>query len=122
MVPLRVLLVEDEHLIRWLAAEALRDEGFEVLEASDGDEAVSQLRDPDHVDVLFTDVRMPGELDGIALAMRAREMSPGLPVIVATAYASQVAIRLEALNPPAHFLRKPYSIREIADIVRQAAA
>jgi CheY-like chemotaxis protein len=121
-MPLRVLLVEDEELIRWLTAEALREEGFEVLEASDGPQAFDQLCDPDDVDVLFTDVRMPGEFDGIELAVRARERSPGLPVIVATAYAAQVVSRLEALDPPAHFLRKPYSIRQIADIVRQAAA
>jgi len=119
MTPVRVLLVEDEHLIRCLAAEALREDGFDVIEAADGAEAVDQLVYPDDVDVLFTDVRMPGAFDGIELAIRARKMVPGLPVIVATGYASQVASRLEALDPPALFLRKPYSIRQVSEMVRQ---
>jgi CheY-like chemotaxis protein len=57
---LRVLLVEDEHWIRLLAAEALRDEGFDVEEASSGDEAALLLVGALFFDVLFTDVQMPG--------------------------------------------------------------
>jgi len=68
----RVLLAEDEVLIRLVAAEHLRDEGFEVVEAWDGDEAARLLDGPGRFDVLFTDVRMPGLLDGIDVAMHAR--------------------------------------------------
>jgi CheY-like chemotaxis protein len=58
----RVLLVEDEGLTRLAAAEVLQDEGFEVVEAGNDDEAVQLLSGPDAFDVLFTDVRMPGVL------------------------------------------------------------
>ena len=75
----RVLLVEDEFLIRLMTAEMLRDEGFEVFEAQHGDEARALLDDPDNFDVLFTDVRMPGTLDGIDVALHARVRHPATP-------------------------------------------
>jgi hypothetical protein len=62
---LRVLIVEDEHLIRLNAVEALREEGFDVEEAWSGDEAALRLRGPQFFDVLFTDVLTPGEMEGI---------------------------------------------------------
>jgi CheY-like chemotaxis protein len=68
MAALRVLLVEDEGLIRLLTAEVLHEEGFEVVEAWNGVEAIRLLDGPDGFDVLFTDVRMPGTLDGIDVA------------------------------------------------------
>jgi len=66
----QVLLIEDEAIIRLMTAEALQDEGFEVIEAADGDEAVKLLDGPGRFDVLFTEVRMPGALDGIGVALR----------------------------------------------------
>lgn len=61
----RVLLVEDEDLIRMMASQALQDEGLEVVEAWDGDQAARLLDGPDTFDLLFTDVQMPGTLDGL---------------------------------------------------------
>ena len=66
-----MLLVEDEGLIRLVAAEVLQGEGFEVVEAWDGDEAARLLSGPGTFDVLFTDVRMPGVLDGVDVAIHA---------------------------------------------------
>ena len=60
MGSLRVLLVEDEAMVREMAAEALKDEGFDVIEAETGDAAALLLVDPDDIDVVLTDVRMPG--------------------------------------------------------------
>lgn len=85
MAAIRVLLVEDEGIICMMSAEALRDEGFDVTEACSGDDAAMLLDGHDVFDVLFTDVRMPGQLDGIDLALHARRQHPGLPVLVCLA-------------------------------------
>ena len=72
MRAVRVLLAEDEGLIRLITKQFLQENGFEVTEAWNGEEAARLLNGPDSFDVLFTDVRMPGSLDGIALAEHAR--------------------------------------------------
>ena len=115
MTTARVLLVEDEGLIRMVAAEALLDGGFEVVEAWNGDEAVRLLSGPDTFDVLFTDVRMPGVLDGMDVAIHARSRHPTIPVLVVSGYAPNLVTRLGVLGPPVHFMRKPYSLAEVVD-------
>lgn len=113
MVTARVLLVEDEALIRLTAAEVLQDEGFEVVEAWNGDEAARLLNGPDAFDVLFTDVRMPGVLDGVDVALHARSLHPMIPVLVVSGYAPHLMARLRVLTPPAHFMSKPYELAEM---------
>ena len=113
MVAVRVLLVEDESLIRLVASEALRNEGFEVVEAQDGDEAAKLLDGPDGFDVLFTDVRMPGMLDGLDVAMHLRQQHPVIPVLIVSGGATNLVSRLSLLKPPAVFIDKPYQLREI---------
>jgi CheY-like chemotaxis protein len=117
----RVLLVEDEGVIRLVTGDALRDEGFEVIEAWNGDEGALMLDGPDHIDVLFTDVRMPGSLDGLDLAKLARRRFPTLPVLVVSGYAENLASRLAELNPPATFMGKPYDLTAVARALRRLA-
>jgi YesN/AraC family two-component response regulator len=119
---LRVLLVEDDFLVRQMIAEALSDEGFEVIEASSGDEGAKLLIDPDDIDIIFTDVRMPGLLDGIDLALRARELHPRIAVIVVSGYAPLLVERLNKLDPPPAFFGKPYRSGEIIQAIRQMTA
>jgi DNA-binding response OmpR family regulator len=119
---LRVLLVEDEPMVREMAAEILEDEGFEVIEAATGDEAACLLVDPDAIDVVFTDVRMPGKMDGIDLAVRARELHPRIAVLVVSGFAPQLWERLEGLDPPAMFLSKPYRARDVVNNIHRLAA
>ncbi len=88
MATARVLLVEDETLIRLMAAELLRGEGFEVVEAWDGDAARGLLDGSDGFDVLFTDVQMPGTFDGIDVAIHARRRHPAIPILVVSGYAA----------------------------------
>ena len=109
----RVLLVEDESVIRLVASEALRDEGFEVVEARNGDEAARLLDGLDGFDVLFTDMRMPGTLDGVDVAMLIRQRHPSFPVLIASGGAAHLASRLSRLTPPALFINKPYQLREV---------
>jgi DNA-binding response OmpR family regulator len=103
--PVRVLFVEDEFLISEWVAQSLSEQGFRVLAVSNAAEALRALRS-DAVDVLFTDINLPGDMDGAALARRAREMQPQLPVVYASA-------RSNALNPVdrvpgSSFVAKPY--------------
>jgi CheY-like chemotaxis protein len=78
----RVLLVEDDPLIRFAMAEALRDLGVTVIEASTADEAWEYLKTETTVDLVFTDHRMPGSMSGAELARRIRKAHPAMMVIV----------------------------------------
>lgn len=107
----RVLVVEDEFLIRLTLVEALSDEGFEVFEADTGDAALSVLQSGPAVCLLMTDIQLPGKLNGHALAAKAREMLPNLPVIFMTG-------RPEAGNGANHsahdvYISKPYTLTDI---------
>ncbi len=121
MPAIRVLLVEDEALIRVMITDFLGDEGFEVTEARDGEEAFRLLDTVGGFDVLFTDVRMPGMLGGIDVALRARRQHPGLPVLIVSGYSAELTTRLGALEPAAVFLGKPYRLRQVADTLKRLA-
>jgi CheY-like chemotaxis protein len=121
-VSVRVLLVEDEGIIRLMTTEMLEEEGFEVVEARDGDEAVRLLAQGEPFNVLFTDVQMPGILDGIGVAMHIRKLYPTIPVLVVSGYAAQLTARLGALNPPAVFLDKPYDMDDVVSALTRLTA
>ncbi len=77
-----ILLVEDEVLIRMAMADALRAEGFIVVEAAHADEALSILTASVPIDLVMTDVRMPGSIDGLGLAIKLRESRPELKIVI----------------------------------------
>jgi CheY-like chemotaxis protein len=108
-----VLLVEDELLVRELASEDLADAGFEVTQASDGDEALGHLREGRQFDLLFTDIRMPGETDGWELAREARRLIPGLRVI----YATGLGEASDGLAAEERYVRKPYSLNDLRKVL-----
>ena len=101
-----VLLVEDEPMISDLATEALQEQGFEVAAVSNAGEALRRLISGAPIDILFTDVNLPGGMDGGTLARRARELRPNLPVI----YTSGRRAVIEELDPVegSMFVPKPY--------------
>ena len=117
----RVLLVEDEFLIRLIMAEVLADEGFEVVEAASGDEAAALLEHADGFDLLLTDIHMPGRLDGIALAAMLRASDPHIPVVFVTGR-PDVMVRVGKLGPSQAFIRKPYGPGEVLGVVRRLLA
>ena len=80
----RILVVEDEDLIRLMLVEVLGEEGFEVFEASTGDEAAKLIDSQDGFQAVVTDIHMPGKQDGIAVGRRARYRHPHIPVIYCT--------------------------------------
>ena len=107
-----VLLVEDEAVVRATVADRLRDMGCTVLEAGDGAEAVRLLRSCGRVDLLVTDVGLPGGLNGRQVADAAREGRPGLPVLFITGYAG--AALEEALAPGMAMVGKPFALDALA--------
>lgn len=113
-----VLLVEDDELVRCVMAELLKDEGFEVHEAHDGDLAASFINTRPAFDVLLTDVNMPGTMDGWDLADHACSHHPGMPVIVVSGRANNVA-RWRALGPRCTFFQKPCHMGDLtAEMLR----
>lgn len=80
--PVTVLLAEDEFLVRALIADEMRQLGWQVIEVGTADEAVEIVRSPIELDLVLTDVHMPGSLDGLDLADRVREQRPGIKVAV----------------------------------------
>ena len=111
---MKILVVEDEELLRELAVEALEEAGFEVIEAASGEEALSRCRE--HVaDALFTDIRLPGKVDGWDIAEHCRSADPKLPVIYASGY-SFVAHRPV---PGSRFFQKPYRPEQVINALRQ---
>jgi CheY-like chemotaxis protein len=113
-----VLIVEDDRLVRELALTVLEEAGYRVLEAASGDDAYHLfLTHPDlQVDVLFTDVVMPGQLDGIDLANAARALRPGLRVLFATGFANLARDNRDSqMRGPV--LRKPYRASELCRTV-----
>jgi len=115
----QILLVEDEGLIRMMTAEALQDEGFKVVEAFNGDEAIKLLDGPNRFDVLFTDVRMPGSLDGVEVALHARRRYPVIPIVVTSGYAADLVARLSVLDPSAVLIGKPYGMAKMVETLNR---
>lgn len=106
----RVLIVEDEPLVRLAVADSLELAGFRVVEASNGDEAVSLLsRGGPQIDLVFTDVRMPGSVDGFALNAWVKQHRPAIPVFLASGDIGK-AHSLDELAPGQPFFPKPYSV------------
>jgi CheY-like chemotaxis protein len=111
-----VLVVEDEALIRIVMADWLRDSGMECLEAADADEAVQILRSHDNIDLVFSDVRMPGQMDGLGLAQWLRRERPKVPVVLTSANPLPGSAAVDAALP---FFRKPYDLCAVVARIRE---
>jgi len=117
-----VLLVEDEPLVRMYGNEALVELGYRVLEASDGKEALGMLARHSEIALLFTDVGLPGGMNGRELAEEARAMVPSLSVLFATGYAKDVIMRNGVLDSGTGFIEKPYTVEALARKLKQMSA
>jgi DNA-binding response OmpR family regulator len=109
----RILVVEDGLLIREFVVETLREEGFDAIHAANGEEALAWCGRR-VVDVLVTDIKLPGNVDGWQIAEYCREHDPGLPVIYSTGF-SPIPPRPVPGSPA---LPKPYHPEEIVQAVR----
>lgn len=115
-----ILFVEDFARLRKRGAQMLAELGYSVIEATDGPNALQQLEAASNVDLLFTDVVMPGGIDGFELAARAREMRPGLRVLYTTGYADRFEIERQKIEIEGTRLQKPFSKKELAETIRAA--
>lgn len=115
-----IFLVEDDASVRRLARLALGGMGYQILEASNGVEAL-QLWESHHgqVDLLFTDMMMPEGLTGLELAEQLRQLRPDLKVLLSSGYSAELVASGLRLPPNTKFLSKPYPINLLAETVRE---
>lgn len=106
MSPARILVVEDDADLRALLKAYLRNQGYSVLEAGNADEALVILNGERPIDLLLTDIVMPGTLDGIALGVEARRIQPGLKVLHVTGFPERIAANSPLLKGNA-LIQKP---------------
>jgi len=111
-----VLIVEDEFLIRMDAVDMIRAAGFDVVEAANADEAIVILEDRPDITVVFTDIHMPGSMDGLKLAAAIRGRWPPIRIV---ATSGRAKVTDEDLPAGSRFLLKPYSAREIVGTLRE---
>src|ERR1700722_1189750 len=115
----KILVVEDEPLIRLALATHLEERGLEVLEAGSAAEAIQILQGPGCLlDLVFTDVRMPGEMDGLGLSKWIFDNRPNVPVILASGDLGKATAMDELCGREA--ITKPYNFEAAADKIRQA--
>ncbi len=113
-----ILVVEDNDGVREYAKEVLENLGYKVLEAAEAEEALHLLADERRIDLLFTDVVLPGAITGRVLAIHARDKRPGLPVLYTTGYTRNAIVHQGRLDPDVHLLNKPYTQQDLARKVR----
>ncbi len=109
-----VLVVDDEPALRMLVSEVMRDLGYAVLEAADGAEALLHLRSPERIDLLISDVGLPGGMNGRQVADAARQERPGLQVLFITGYAENAVLSHGHLDPGMHVMTKPFAMDALA--------
>jgi CheY-like chemotaxis protein len=109
---MRVLVVDDDDLVRTVAVDTLEDAGFEVIEAATAEEALDRCGERT-ADVLFTDIMLSGSLDGWDIAEQCREADPDLPVIYTTGY----SLRKQRPVRGSRLLQKPYAGSDLVRII-----
>ena len=117
-----MLVVDDEPTIRMLVCEVLLNNGYRPLEAGDGPTALAILNSNISIDLLVTDVGLPGGLNGRQVADAARVARPDLKVLFITGYAENAAIRNGVLEPGMEIMTKPFGMAAIAERIRQLLA
>jgi CheY-like chemotaxis protein len=108
----RILVVEDEVLIRALIAEELRLAGFSVIEAGRADEALTFIKSGEQVDLVFSDIQTPGSLDGLQLAETIHDKYPDIPVILTSGNSEPKYVGIPWL-----FVPKPYDVAQTIALI-----
>jgi CheY-like chemotaxis protein len=117
-----ILLVDDEPLIRMVAAEQLEELGYSVIEAADAQSALKILNSPSIINLLITDVGLPGGMNGRQLADAARVARPALEVLFITGYAENAVLNHGHLDQGMHVLTKPFQMDTFARRVKSLIA
>jgi CheY-like chemotaxis protein len=110
----RILVVEDDDLVRMLLTDALSDAGYETAEAWSGDQAIAMLDASGAFDLVLTDISMPGRADGNAVATRAKLAFPGMPVVYISARPDSLTNEIGCRDV---FVRKPFILNSLMAII-----
>ena len=110
-----VLVVEDEPLLRMLAVEVVEEAGFIAIEARDADEAVTLLESRTDITLLFTDINMPGSMDGLKLAHAVRDRWPPIKILVVS---GKQQLQISDLPSNSWFVGKPYQAAALVEELR----
>ena len=115
-----ILVVEDEAAVRTLVCRALEREGYQIHAAANGSEAIVRQAALGHIDLVLTDLLMPGELNGLQLIQHLRAVQPRLPVVFTSGYEAQVLGPSFTSSALESFLAKPYELSRLCQVVREA--
>ena len=111
-----VLIVEDEFLLRMDAVDTIEAAGFEAIEAANADQAIEILESRRDITVVFTDIHMPGSMDGLNLARAVRGRWPPIKIVATSGHAH---VTETDLPEGGRFLAKPYSSVQVTDVLRE---
>ncbi|QDM15425.1 response regulator [Tardiphaga sp. vice352] len=114
--PIRILVVEDEMVIRMDVVEMLDAAGFDIFEATNADEAIQMLERNSDIRLVFTDIDMPGSMNGLKLAATVRDRWPPIRIIATSGH---FKVRAGDLPADARFIAKPYQAAQIISAVRE---
>jgi CheY-like chemotaxis protein len=118
--PEHILAVEDDPAVRKYVVGQLRGLGYRVSEAANGQDALQIISSQPDIDLLFTDIIMPGGMNGRQLANEALKLKPDLKVLFTAGYTDNAIVHHGRLDPDVLFLAKPYRRRDLASKIRQA--
>lgn len=116
--PIHVLVVEDEPILRMLAVDIVLEAGFEAIEAADADEAIEILNQRSDIQIIFSDIQMPGSMDGNKLAAAVRDRWPPIKIILTSGHCRQEDLDMAPGNL---FFAKPYQPQALAAALRDFA-
>lgn len=114
-----VLVVEDEPLLRMMAVDLVEVAGFEALEAADAHEAMALLESRADIRIVFTDIDMPGGMDGLMLAAAVRNRWPPIAIIITSGH---IKLELDMIPAHAEFFAKPYDTRKVTQTLQSFAS
>lgn len=115
---IKVLVVEDEPILLLFASDVVEEAGYEAIGAANADEAIRILSGRDDISIVFTDIRMPGSMDGMKLAAAVRDRWPPIEIIVTSGHMSHDPPDMPARGK---FFRKPYRTQHIIDALHELA-
>ena len=113
-----VLIVEDEGLLLDIIATEVEEQGFRVIRAMTAEAALNVLESPEPIDILFTDIRLPGPMNGWRLAEKARQLRSELPIMYATGYTEESPRGIDR----SRFFPKPYRIASVIKAIQDIVA
>lgn len=116
----KILVVEDDEMVRVHVTSQLSNLGYRILSATDGQQALKLIRQHADIKLIFTDVVMPGGINGAQLAKKARKIRPGIRILFTSGYTSDSKISNAVDDKPSLVLTKPYRLRDLAQKVRVA--